>query len=127
MIFIASYYYLLTNYQYLLGPPFDLITAEILFGIKLTRFRNSSGVIAFYYRCMQCFSSSLLFIVWFLTLVFSKPNKYSMGFRFEDWADQSRTPSMLVLPKRVINEDNNADSSLFMCFVEFKRPSQKNN
>ena len=91
MILIALYNYLLTNHQYLVDPLFDLIAAEILISIELMKFRHSSGVIAFHSRRRQCFSTSLLLIVWRLTLVFSKPHKCSMAFRPGDSAGHSRS------------------------------------
>ena len=131
----------------MVGRTFNLAIAEILFGIKLMRFRHSAGVIAFHYRCRQRFGSSLIFILWHLVLVFSKTHKCSMGFRSRDWvvhsrssvqlslnhiivrADlwhgalscKSRTPSMLVSAKSVVNEGINDDSSTSMYFVEFVR------
>lgn len=102
---MGLFYYLLIENQYFVGPPFAVITAEILFGKLLTRFLQSSEVIAFHSRRRQRFRSSLLLIVWRLILRFNKPHKYSLGFRSGDWAGQSRSSVLFSRNHDIVRAD----------------------
>ncbi len=69
--------------QYLVGPPFALITASIRHGMEvLLEWYESPGLFDRPFFC-------LLFLVFLLTI----PHRFSIGFRSGEFAGQSSTPT----------------------------------
>ncbi len=79
--------------QYLLGAPFALITASVRRDMELISLWHCWGGMEAQVSLTVAFSSSALFGLLFLIFLLTIPHRFSMGFRSDEFAGQSSTPT----------------------------------
>ncbi len=79
--------------QYLVGAPFALITASIRRGMEVISLWHCWGGMEAQVSLTVAFSSSAFFGLLFLIFLLTIPHRFSMGFRSDEFAVQSSTPT----------------------------------
>ncbi len=79
--------------QYLAGAPFSLITVSIRRGMEVISLRHCWGGMEAQVSLTVTFSSSAFFGLLFLIFLLTIPHRFSMGFRSDEIAGQSSTPT----------------------------------
>ncbi len=79
--------------QFLVGAPFALITASIRRGMEVISLWHCWGGMEAQVSLTVAFSSSAFFGLLFLIFLLKIPHRFSIGFRYGEFAGQSSTPT----------------------------------